>query len=330
MMRFLTLAIFLFYAATPIIGYAQTDNKTTTVDKKTITIPVELKPDTTTLKKGSSPFKDPGKPGTQPKQIILKKQVDSARVKARDYYQSAVKKANDKDYQGAIVDFTKSLSYNKSQVTFTKRAYAYLLTNQYDSAIADSKEALRLLYKNFEACTILGIAYYEKKEYDEAFKTFQNACKLNPTNPDPTVFNYMAAIKFLQQDFKMAVVYYDTVAMMDSTFQDVFSNRGMMHHYLGNYNDAVKDYSIAIKLDSTDSNAHNNRAAANMLLKDFSSALTDLNSAIRLNPDYANAYENRGKVRQQLGDMTGACADWAIAVSMGLKTSKELIIQFCK
>lgn len=323
-MKFLTLSMFLFYTVIPALGFAQTENKKSTV------IPIELKLDTSEIKKSSSPSKATGKEGKEPKKVILKKQVDSTKVKARDFYQSAVKKANDKDYQGAIIDFTKSLYYNKSQVTYTKRAYAYLLTNQYDSAIADSKEALRLLYKNFEACSILGIAYYEKKEYDTAFKTFQKACELNPTNPDPSIFNYMAAIKFLQQDFKTALIYYDTVAMMDSTFQDVFSNRGMMHHYLGNYKDAVKDYSVAIKLDSTDANAYNNRAAAEMVLKDFQMAISDLNNAVRLNPEYANAYENRGKVKKQMGDLTGACDDWTIAVSKGLKTSKELIIQYCK
>lgn len=328
-MRLLTLAVFLCYTAIPFTGSAQTDNKKHTDNQKTITIPVELKHDTGSIKKGTPTAKDPGKPGVQ-KPIILRSSRDTNQVKARNFYHSAAKKVKEKDYQGAIEDYLKSLLYNKSQVTYTKLAYAYMLTNQFDSAIVNSEKAIRILPKNFEAHSILGVSYYEKENYQEAFRTFQKACELNPTNPDPTIYNYMAAIKFLQQDYQNALLYYDSVAVRDSLFQDVFSNRGMMHHYLGNYKDAVKDYSEAIRLDSIDPNPYNNRAAAEMLLKDFSSALTDLDNAIRLNPDYANAYENRGKVKHQMGDIPGACADWTTAVSMGLKTSKELIIKYCK
>jgi len=306
-----------------IILSAQTNNLKPTGSKKNIVVPVTLSPDSSSKNKGIGQPKDP-------QQVVLKKSSDSIKMKAREYFMSAGKKAENKDYKGAIKDYNKSLSYNKSAITYTKLAYAYLLEQDYDSAIVASKEGMNMLPKNFEACTILGIAYYEKQNLDDAFNTFQKACELNPTNPNPMVHNYMAAIKFLKKDYKTALVYYDSIVMRDSAYQEVFSNRGMMQHYLGNYQDAISDYSMAIKIDSTNSSAYNNRAAARIILKEFQLALSDLDNAIRLNPEYANAYENRGKVKLQLGDKEGACADWTKSLSMGLETSKELIIKNCK
>ncbi|MEI6456193.1 MAG: tetratricopeptide repeat protein [bacterium] len=323
MRRFFALFVLLCYMIIPILGLSQTNNPKPTGNKKTTVIPVTLSPDSSSKNNGNVKTKNP-------QQVVLKKPGDSIKMKAREYFMSAGKKAESKDYKGAIKDYRKSLSYNKSAITYTKLAYAYLLSQEYDSAIVASKEGMKMLPKNFEACTILGVAYYEKQNFDDAFNTFQKACGLNPTNPDPMVHNYMAAIKFLKKDYKSAVIYYDSVVMKDSSYQDVFTNRGMMQHYLGNFKDAINDYSTAIKIDSTDANACNNRAAARIVLKEFPLALEDLDHAIRLNPGYANAYENRGKVKLQLGDKVGACTDWTKSLSMGLETSKELIIRNCK
>jgi hypothetical protein len=49
-----------------------------------------------------------------------------------------------------------------------------------------------------------------------------------------------------------------------------------------------------------------------------------------MNKTYADAYDNRGRVKQRLGDLPGACQDWQKAYSLGLQTSRDLIIKFCK
>jgi tetratricopeptide (TPR) repeat protein len=327
MMRFLTLSVSVIIAMAPLFGNAQSGTKNQTNNKNQVVTPVTLTPDTSKMNSGGKPANKASSP-TTPQGAVLKKPVDSLKVKARDYYQSGAKKAEAKDYEGAIRDFNKSLSYNSNPVILTKRAYAYMLINQYDSAIVDAMEGYNKIRNNSEAMIILGISYYEKQNYDEAYKFLVKASRLQ--NKNPLIFNYLAAIKFMQKDYKSALLYYDSVVMRDSAFLEVFSNRGMMQHYLGNYKDAINDYSMAIMMDSTNASAYNNRAAARIILKEFSPALNDLNNAIRLNPEYSNAYENRGKVKLQLGDKEGACADWTKALSMGLESSKELIIKNCK
>lgn len=67
-----------------------------------------------------------------------------------------------------------------------------------------------------------------------------------------------------------------------------------------------------------------------MMLNDFNAALVDLNTALEINKTYADAYDNRGRVRQKLGDLNGACEDWHKAFQLGLQTSRDLIIKYCK
>jgi tetratricopeptide (TPR) repeat protein len=117
---------------------------------------------------------------------------------------------------------------------------------------------------------------------------------------------------------------------VDSTYPDIYSNRGMMRHYLRDYKGAVQDYDKALRQNPNNTAAMNNRAAAKMSLNDYQGALEDLNKAIKINPNYADAYDNRGRVKQKLGDLQGACGDWHTAYGLGLQTSRDLIIKFCK
>jgi hypothetical protein len=35
-------------------------------------------------------------------------------------------------------------------------------------------------------------------------------------------------------------------------------------------------------------------------------------------------------VKQKLGDLNGACQDWQTAWSLGMQTSRDMIIKYCK
>jgi len=143
-------------------------------------------------------------------------------------------------------------------------------------------------------------------------------------------YNYLAGAKFMQKNYKEALDNYDEVAKLDPSFPDVYTNRGMMRHYLGDITGAIQDYNLAIKQDPSNSSAYNNKGAAELSLKDYPAALSDLNMAIRIKSDYADAYDNRGRVKINLGDQQGACEDWQKAYSLGLEASRELILKFCK
>ena len=293
--------------------------------QKTITIhPVKKDTADTQQKRLQNYYSDTlFKFGGQPRQP-----TDPKELEAQSLYNEASKKAKAGDYQAAIEEFSRSLALFENSNTYMKRGYSYLLINNYPLAIQDFTDAVRLIPANRRALLGRGIARYSLKDYTGAETDLKAYLDVDRTNP--MAFNYMAAVCFMKQDFNCALENYDQVARLDSTYPDIHTNRGMMRHYLRDFKGAVQDYDVAIRDNPGNASAYNNRAAANMMLSEFEAALKDLNKAIELNPTYADAYDNRGRVRQRLGDLTGACQDWHKAYSLGLQTSRDFIIKYCK
>ncbi len=249
-------------------------------------------------------------------------------AEAQKLFNEANKMAQTGNYEGAIETFSRSLALEEYTGTYMKRGYAYLLKDNFPMAIQDFTDALRLSPANRLALLGRGIARYQLSDYSGAQTDLQAYIDLDKKNA--MAFNYMAAACFMRQDYNGALTNYDEVVKIDSTYPDIYTNRGMMRHYLRDFKGAVQDYDRAIALKPANPSSYNNRAAAHMMLGDFESALTDLNKAIELNPMYADAYDNRGRVRQKLGNLDGACQDWQTAYSLGLQTSRDLIIKNCK
>ena len=256
------------------------------------------------------------------------KPSDPKEAEAQKLYNEANKMAKSGDYQGAIEGFSRSLALFENSATYTKRGFAYLLKDNYPMAIQDFNDAIRLIPSNKLALLGRGIGRYSLNDYEGAEADL--AAYIARDTMNAMAYNYMAAVCFMKQDFTCALANYNAVARTDSTYPDLYTNRGMMRHYLRDFKGALQDYDKALKYKPGNPSNYNNRAAAYMMLNDFEAALSDLNKAIELNVTYADAYDNRGRVRQKLGDLQGACQDWQKAWSMGLQTSRDLIIKFCK
>ena len=257
-----------------------------------------------------------------------KKQLTPAESRAQEFLNEGAKKGKGGDYKGAIVDFTKSLDQSKSAVTYIKRGYAYQMIGNYGAAIEDATEALKLQPTMNRAYFIRGISHYGKGEFKES-KTDLDAF-LGKDRSNAIAFNFMAALCYMNQDYKGALSNYDEVARLDPKYPDIYTNRGMMRHTLQDYKGAIQDYNEALKLNPGNASAYNNRGGAYMMMKDFKTALADFDKALSLNDKYADAYDNRGRVKHAMGDDDGACADWQSAYINGLEATKELIIQYCK
>ena len=256
------------------------------------------------------------------------KPTDPNELQAQDLYNEGSRLAKKGDYDAAIETFSRSIAVYENSNTYMKRGYSYMFKENYPMAIQDFTDALRLIPANKRALLGRGIARYELKDYSGAEADLK--AYLDVDNTNAMAFNYMAAVCFMKQDAGCALTNYNEVARCDSTYPDLYTNRGMMRHYLRDFKGAVQDYDKAMQAKPGNPSSYNNRAAAYMMLGEFEPALQDLNKAIELNPTYSDAYDNRGRVKQRLGDLTGACQDWQKAWSMGLQTSRDLIIKYCK
>jgi tetratricopeptide (TPR) repeat protein len=291
--------------------------------------PVIIRPgDKQPATKEQNPMKQFSKEELSKSPVQQKSNLDTNEMRADELFKYGSRKGSQGDYQGAVKDLTKSLSYHKDGNTYLKRALAYIMMDNYPSAIEDLNEAITMLPTSAKAYLTRGVCFYELKEFEKSNGDLDKSIELDHKNP--LAFNYKAAIKYQEQDFQGAMENYSEIIKIDSNNKQAYTNRGMIRHYLKDYKGAIEDYDKALKLDPYNPTAYNNRGAAKVTLKDYNSALTDFDAALQLKDDYADAYGNRGNVKLNLGNTNGACEDWQKAYSLGMQSVQQMITKYCQ
>jgi tetratricopeptide (TPR) repeat protein len=291
---------------------------------------ITIDPTSSNLK--GTPARKPAKPTTGDLMLgtgkTQPKDLPPAQNKAQEYFNSGSQKGRSGSFDGAIDDFTKSIQLAENTNAYMKRGYCYMMKEEFAKAIEDENKALDLDGRNAKALFVRGASKFELSDPEGAEKDLEISVASEHDNP--MAYNYLAATKFVKQDYKAAADLYTQVIKLDSAFPDAFSNRGMMRHNLNDFQGAISDYTMALKKNPRNSSAYNNRGAAKMMLKDFAGAKIDFDAALFMNPDYADAFNNRGRVKHYLGDDKGACMDWAKALELGIQDSQDMIQKYCK
>ena len=89
------------------------------------------------------------------------------------------------DYDKAITECTEAIRLDpKNDLPYLNRGSAYSLKGEHDKAIADFDEAIRLNPKNGAPYSNQAAAYAAKGRYSEAIKGFQQAIKVEPKRGD--------------------------------------------------------------------------------------------------------------------------------------------------
>ncbi len=243
----------------------------------------------------------------------LKRQYasSSATLSAKEYLDNGNTKFNQKDYTGAIADYTQAIELDpKLAPAYNNRGNAKARLQDYMGAMADYTQAIELDPKLALAYNNRGAAKDELKDYIGAIADYTQAIALNP--------NYAPA-------------YY---------------NRGNAKRQLQDDTGAIADYTQAIELDPKLAQGYNNRGLAKARLKDYTGAIADYTQAIALKPNYALAYYNlccayslKGETAEAIkhlrralelgyGDFNRIANDTALDNLRQLKAFQDLISQF--
>ncbi len=87
----------------------------------------------------------------------------------------------------------------------------------------------------------------EDGNFNEAIDEFKEAIKVNPKHPNAYLGLGIAYLKLNKLD--MALKNIDKAIDIDSEFAGAYANRGIVNDYMGEYKLAVADYKKAIKLN---------------------------------------------------------------------------------
>jgi tetratricopeptide (TPR) repeat protein len=156
-----------------------------------------------------------------------------------------------------------------------------------------------------------GVTWYDMTEYDRAIEDYDQAIRLNPSFMQ-AVFNRGNAYDAKGQ-YDHAIEDYDRAISLDPSYSKAFNNRGYVWDEKRDFDRAIEDYGRAIDLNPQYAQAFNNRGIAYANKGDYDRAVRDYDRAIELDPGYAAAFYNRGIVKLKHGKIRGGNADIAAA-----------------
>jgi tetratricopeptide (TPR) repeat protein len=192
-----------------------------------------------------------------------------------------------KEYEKAIKDYDEAIRLNaKDASAFLHRATAWLGKEDYDEAIKDFDEAIRLDPNNGLSYSGRGNAWYCKKEYEKAIKDYDKAIRLDPD--DVLAFENRGNAWYCKKDYDKAIKDYDKAIRLNPNCAVAYFNRGMTWYDKDENDRAIKDFDEAIRLDPKDAKSFLYRSYAWYVKKDNDKSMKDFAEACRLNPNYAD------------------------------------------
>lgn len=202
---------------------------------------------------------------------------------------------------------------DRGALSFYRQGYAYYNLGDYEGAIENFNQALRLDPHNAKAYFNRGNAYYQmaqssnsEPEYRQALEDFNQALRLNSHDAETY--------------FKRGLVRSEIARSKDSR----------------EYQGAIEDFNQAIRLDPRNVQAYVSRGNIRYQLAQqrqdydlgYKGAIEDFNQALKLNSQVAEAYSQRGLIRYQIARVSGnSSQDYSEAVGDLQKAAKIFLEQ---
>ena len=128
-------------------------------------------------------------------------------------------------------------------IALMNRGLAYKKKSQWDRAIADFDEAIRLKPDFVFAFNNRGNTYYFKGHLDRAIKDYDEAIRLNPDLSE--AFSNRGNIYRKQGNIDRAIMDYDKAIHLNPENAQVFADRGLAYEKKGKLTKALRDYKRA-------------------------------------------------------------------------------------
>ncbi|XP_060594169.1 uncharacterized protein LOC132748578 isoform X2 [Ruditapes philippinarum] len=180
-------------------------------------------------------------------------------------------------------------------------------------AMRDYQRVLRFDAMNLPARVNLAYTLQVSGHFMQAWRQFTTAIDLKP--------NYKPALEGrsiinLQMSDTFASFHDINTAIKVNPTAELLTNRGVIHQFMDDGVNAMRDYQAAIELDETYSLAYFNAGNVYFHSRQFSQALDYFTKTIKYNPKDESAILNRAITRVMLKDSQGALEDFRAAIKL--------------
>lgn len=213
-------------------------------------------------------------------------------------------------YEQAVAYFSDQIAQRPTADAYSARARVWCYHGEFDKALDDCNEALKLDPKSASAHSRRGRAWAGKGELDKAIEDFSQALRLDPA--DAHALTHRARAYAERGEFELAVNDCNEALRLDPKSNVAYYYRGRARSMEGDAEGAIADFNESLELNPLYVPAWNARANEWYLQQKYRQAAADYDEAIRLNPkfDMVHIHYNRGNARFRLGELKLAAADY--------------------
>ena len=225
--------------------------------------------------------------------------------------------------------WTHVLKYDQNtNLPYGNRANFFRDTKQYDLALADYDEAIRLKPNNPEALNSRARLYFNKggsenlqlaaKDYNAAItKKLQES---QGPERDKSLGEYyinLGATYAMLGDRKSAIEEFNRGLTLKPNHETGYLNRSVIYNQLGDYPNALKDIETYFKYNPYNADLWYESARLKRAMSRLPEAVQDYSEAIRLNGNKGVFYYERSRTQKQLNQIEAAKADLNKAIQLG-------------
>jgi tetratricopeptide (TPR) repeat protein len=204
-----------------------------------------------------------------------------------------------------------------SGVIYSWRADAFIHKGDFNKAMSDANESIRLNPHDYRGYLERGIVYRRTGSLDKAFGDYDITIHLNPNFA--WAYYDRAIVYALKGDYNQAIRDNTEAIRLnrnDADSSDFYYHRGIAYQAIGSLDKAMADYNEAIRRAPKNLRIYCGRASAFEDTGQLDKASADYDQVARLNPRDANDYRFRGNANFTKGDYKAAAFDFEKAVQL--------------
>ncbi|MBP5972654.1 tetratricopeptide repeat protein [Brasilonema sp. CT11] len=219
------------------------------------------------------------------------------------------------DYQAALADSKQLITRQPDNANnYVFQGDIHVRLKKHQAALADYKQAIKLEPDNYDAYVSRGNLYVEMKDNNSALADYKQAIKLEPDNAK--AYYYRSNLHKDLKDYQAALADANQAIKLRPNNSNYYVLRAIVYKKLNKYEKALVDYNQAIKLQPDNADNYVLRGNVHKDLKKYQEALADYNQAIKLQPNDTNAYLQRGNVHFLLNNYQKALTDYNQAITL--------------
>jgi tetratricopeptide (TPR) repeat protein len=203
------------------------------------------------------------------------------------------------DYETAIVDFTEALKLDPYlTAAYDHRGHVYLANEDYDRAVLDFTQMIRLDPNNDRGYNGRSSAYLGKNDFDRAIVDCTEAIRLDPSNASAYIRRGFAY--YGKRDYDRAISdYTQALRIGEGYYNFVYHERGNAYMDKGDLDKAIEDYTQTIRLYPNSADEYYTRGLAYYKKRDYDRAILDYEAALRIDPNHNYSRQALNQARQE-------------------------------